>query len=235
VDGKTVNIGLGSVIGLIEELYNGSIPASSYADLWRCSFENRPYPAHLVVETAIAAAKWLSHGKGARKQPLRIRLSSNKVLSAIAFLKAHLYFSGCEVSEKLNYKSDNTWYNLGRVIAICQWFQRQSLGDKQTNVENVLPSVQTSPSRVVGHVLLSVIPHISKLERNQPGEFSRLISDLGFSVNSTVPGDITSVKRLDHNQLALLMLGYFQQLTQLFRRETNDKKSNNNEREGNNG
>ena len=235
IDGQTIDVGLRSVIGLMKELYLDNIPAASYAELWRCSFENRPYPAYLVVETAIAAAKWLSHGKGARKQPLRIRLSGSKVLSAIAFLKAHLYFSGYEVSEELNYKSDNTWYNLGRVIAICQWFQRQSLGDKQTNVENVLPSVQTSPSRVIGHVLLSVIPHISKLERNQPGEFSKLMSDLGFSVNSAVPEDILSVKRLDHNQLALVMLGYFQQLTQLFRKETNGKKSNNSKQEENNG
>jgi hypothetical protein len=187
------------------------------------------------VETAIAAAKWLSHGRGTRKQPLRIRLSSNNVLSAIAFLKAHLYFSGYEVSEELKYDNKDTWYNLGRVIAICQWFQRQSLGDKQTNVEDVLPTIQASPARVVGHVLQTVIPHISKVERDKPEEFSRLISDLGFSVNSAVPEDITSVKRLDHNQLALVMLGYFQQLTQLFRRETNGKKSNNDEQEGSNG
>jgi hypothetical protein len=235
VDGRTTSVSLPSVIRTIEELYNGDIPAASYADLWRCSFENHPYPAHLVVKTAIAAAKWLSHGKGARKQPLRIRLSSNNVLSAIAFLKAHLYFSGYEVSEELRYDNKDTWYNLGRVIAVCQWFQRQSLGDKQTNVENVLPSIQASPARVIGHVLQTVIPHISKVERDKPEEFSRLISDLGFSVNSAVPEDITSVKRLDHNQLALVMLGYFQQLTQLFRRETNGKKNNNSEQEGSNG
>ena len=235
VDGRTTSVSLPGVIRTIEELYNGDIPAASYADLWRCSFENRPYPAHLVVETAIAAAKWLSHGRGTRKQSLRIRLSNNNVLSAIAFLKAHLYFSGYEVSEELKYDNKDTWYNLGRVIAICQWFQRQSLGDKQTNVENVLPSIQASPARVTWHVLMSVVPHISKLERNQPEEFSKLISDLGFSVNSAVPEDITSVKRLDHNQLALVMLGYFQQLTQLFRRETNDKKKSNGEQEGSNG
>jgi hypothetical protein len=82
---------------------------------------------------------------------------------------------------------------------------------------------------------MSVVPHIGKLERNQPEEFSKLISDLGFSINSAVPEDILSTKRLDHNQLALVMLGYFQQLTQLFRRETNDKKKSNGEQEGSNG
>jgi hypothetical protein len=40
---------------------------------------------------------------------------------------------------------------------------------------------------------------------------------------------------MDHNQLALVMLGYFQQLTQLFRRETNDKKKNNDGQEVSNG
>jgi hypothetical protein len=152
----------------------------------------------------------------------------------MAFLKAHLYFSGYEVSEELSYGSKSTWYNFGRVVAICQWFQRLSLGNKQTNIEDTLTTIHAQPSRVVDHVLRTVIPHMKKVARTN-GSYEVLMRELDYPLRHVDPEEVTGTTRLNHDEVALVMLGYFQQLVKLFSRQSDNRKEDNNGEEHSNG
>jgi hypothetical protein len=235
IRGETRVISLISIIQMLKKVYaskKSQLPSDVYTELWRCSYDNKPYPPSLVQMVENAALNWIAHDshiqKGKKIDPILLTFDDRYVLPAMAFLKAHLYFSGCEVKETLNYKNDNTWYNLGRVIAVCQWFQRQSLGDKQTNIEDSLTSIQSQPSRVAAFVLQTVVPHIKKVARNN-GNHEMLMTELGYALNNINADEVTSATRLDNDQLALVMLGYFQQLVKLFNKQLNKKEKSNGE------
>jgi hypothetical protein len=186
-----------------------------------------------------AALNWIAHNSHIQKgssnkriDPILVTFDDRYVLPAIAFLKAHLYFSGYEVSEELSYGSKSTWYNFGRVVAICQWFQRLSLGNKQTNIEDTLTTIHAQPSRVVKHVFTTVLPHVKKVARTN-GNYEVLMRELDYPLRHVDPEEVTGTTRLNHDEVALVMLGYFQQLVRLFNKQLNKEEDNNGEEHSN--
>jgi hypothetical protein len=244
VRGEARVISLISIIQMLKKVYaakKSQLPSDVYTELWRCSYDNKPYPPSLVQMVEHAALNWIAHdshiqqGKsGRRMDPILVTFDDRYVLPAMAFLKAHLYFSGYEVSAELSYGSKSTWYNFGRVVAICQWFQRLSLGGKQTNIEDSLTSIQSQPNRVAAFVLQTVVPHIKKVARNN-GDYEMLMTELGYALNNINADEVSGTTRLDNDQLALVMLGYFQQLVKLFSRQYDNKKEDNDGEEHSNG
>jgi hypothetical protein len=235
-------VSLISIIQMLKKVYaakKSQLPSDVYTELWRCSYDNKPYPPSLVQMVEHAALNWIAHdshiqqGKSGKKiDPVLLTFDDRYVLPAMAFLKAHLYFSGYEVSEELSYGSKSTWYNLGRVIAICQWFQRLSLGNKQTNIEDTLTTIHAQPSRVVDHVLKTVLPHVKKVARTN-GNYEVLMRELDYPLRYVDPDEVTGTTRLNHDEVALVMLGYFQQLVRLFNKQLNKEEDNNGEEHSN--
>jgi len=244
VRGEARVISLISIIQMLKKVYRSKksqLPSDVYTELWRCSYDNKPYPPSLVQMVEHAALNWIAHdshiqqGKsGRRMDPILVTFDDRYVLPAMAFLKAHLYFSGYEVSEELRYGSKSTWYNFGRVVAICQWFQRLSLGNKQTNIEDSLTSIQSQPNRVAAFVLQTVVPHIKKVARSN-GDYEMLMTELGYALNNINADEVSGTTRLNHDEVALVMLGYFQQLVKLFSRQYDNRKEDNNGEEHSNG
>jgi hypothetical protein len=238
VRGETRVVSLISIIQMLKKVYaskKSRLPADVYTELWRCSYDNKPYPPSLVQMVEHAALNWIAHHSHIRQgnsnkriDPLLVTFDDRYVIPAIAFLKAHLYFSGYEVNEELSYGNKSTWYNFGRVVAICQWFQRLSLGNKQTNIEDSLTSIQSQPSRVVQHVFTTVLPHVKKVARTN-GNYETLMRELDYPMRNINPEEATGAVRLNHNEVALVMLGYFQQLVKLFNKQLNKKEDSNGE------
>ena len=244
VRGEKRVVSLISIIQMLKKVYaakKSQLPSDVYTELWRCSYDNKPYPPSLVQMVEHAALNWIAHDSHIQKgssnkriDPILVTFDDRYVLPAMAFLKAHLYFSGYEVSEELRYGSKSTWYNFGRVVAICQWFQRLSLGNKQTNIEDSLTSIQSQPNRVAAFVLQTVVPHIKKVARSN-GDYEMLMTELGYALNNINADEVSGTTRLNHDEVALVMLGYFQQLVKLFSRQYDNRKEDNNGEEHSNG
>jgi hypothetical protein len=112
VRGEKRVISLISIIQMLKKVYaskKSQLPADVYTELWRCSYDNKPYPPSLVQLVENAALNWIAHdshiqksNSNKRMDPILVTFDDRYVIPAMAFLKAHLYFSGYEVSEELS-------------------------------------------------------------------------------------------------------------------------------------
>jgi hypothetical protein len=56
-----------------------------------------------------------------------------------------------------------------------------------------------------------------------------LMTELGYALNNINADEVSGTTRLNHDEVALVMLGYFQQLVRLFNKQLNKEEDNNGE------
>lgn len=196
---------------------SGKVPADVITALWQCSYENRPYPDHIISQALHQLAVWLAFGSHLRRSGKRKRydlmqvFDHNRVLPALSLVKANLEFTQGGAPVSLNPDYQSTWYHLGRVVAICQEAQHRSLEGKRTNIQETLAIFQDRPHDAMNMVLLRAEPHWSKLAE----EGGWLRTQLYEAMRGVDVQTVSAADKLDSKQFSELLLGYYQQLAEL--------------------
>jgi len=69
---------------------------------------------------------------------------------------------------------------------------------------------------------------VKKVARTN-GNYEVLMRELDYPLRYVDPEEVTGTTRLNHDEVALVMLGYFQQLVRLFNKQLNKEEDNNGE------
>lgn len=196
------------------------VPSDVLISLWRCSYENTPYPDYIVQQGLDFLKVWLAFYSYTDKKvtdPYDI-LSNHKVRNAMALAKAHVHFSKeGGVKDTLNTGYPSTWYQLGRVVAVCQEAQRLSLEGKRTNIQETLAIFQDRPHDAFNMTMLRAEPHWQKLKENEDNfeTYRRLQALRNDAISKVDISEVTNTSKLSSVQFCEFLLGYYQQLASM--------------------
>jgi CRISPR-associated protein Csd1 len=194
------------------ETYSGKFEGSILSDLYMSIVTDTPYPQALADSIMNRISKSM-------QDDYQINYTN------MSFLKAYLIknknLQGGEKYMALNEESENTMYNIGRLIAVCDYAQTIYSNDKRTRPirKKYLVGVTEHPSSLLPQLLAKHNVYVTALlakdtEKKHTGTFlDRCTADILAKIDN-VPA---TTKQEDQ---MMCYLGYYHQLKKFYTKKT---------------
>lgn len=196
--------------------------------LFETALNNYLYPSALFAEM-IARVKTDNIKSDDRLKTARlIKLTSIRV----AFIKAYLvrkdrkYNTKEEINLELNKNNFKEAYLLGRLFAIMEKTQQDAIPSASSTIKDrFFASACSTPATVFPSLLIGYQNHIAKLGKKGI-RYEKLLDEIASKLSDSFP------KQLDLDGQGRFILGYYQQRTDLWKKQNNIKENESKQEEG---
>ncbi|NLB80697.1 MAG: type I-C CRISPR-associated protein Cas8c/Csd1 [Clostridiaceae bacterium] len=125
------------------------------------------------------------------------------------------------MKESLNEQNQNNAYLAGRMMAVYAKIQETALGDVGAGViQRYYTAASTSPALVIGRLSTLSQHHLGKLTKGANIYYTNILADISAKVEGNFPA------ALNLEQQSQFALGYYQQISELYKKKTDPNEIN---------